>query len=58
MSSTTGSIRVGQRVIASTKDGIVRGVVAYVGETDFALGSWIGLRLNDPGTSMTMGLSS
>lgn len=38
------SIKVGQKVEVIGKD--VRGVVAYIGNTSFATGKWIGLILN------------
>lgn len=40
------SLKVGQRVEVSGKD--VRGVIAFIGITNFATGKWIGLVLDEP----------
>lgn len=40
------SLKVGQRVEVSGKD--VRGVIAFIGITNFASGKWIGLILDGP----------
>lgn len=39
------TFKVGQRVEVTGKD--VKGVIAYIGVTEFAPGSWIGLVLDD-----------
>lgn len=39
-------LKVGQRVEISGKE--VRGAIAYVGMTTFAVGKWVGVILDDP----------
>ncbi len=41
--------KVGDHVIATTKEAAVKGVVAFYGEAEFAPGVWVGVRLKDPG---------
>lgn len=46
MASASGkSFKVGQRVEVTGKD--AKGVVAYVGNTEFAPGTWIGVALDE-----------
>ncbi|EDS30303.1 dynactin [Culex quinquefasciatus] len=39
-------LKIGQRIEVSGKD--VRGVIAYVGMTSFAVGKWVGVILDEP----------
>lgn len=40
------TLKIGQRVEISNKN--VRGVIAYVGMTTFAVGKWVGVVLDEP----------
>jgi dynactin 1 len=39
-------LKVGQRIEVHGKD--VRGIVAYIGMTSFAVGKWVGVILDEP----------
>jgi dynactin 1 len=39
-------LKIGQRIEVSGKD--VRGTVAYIGMTSFAVGKWVGIILDEP----------
>ena len=41
-------LRIGDRVIVSSSQGSKTGVLRYVGTTEFALGEWCGVELDEP----------
>ncbi|XP_045532358.1 restin homolog isoform X2 [Pieris brassicae] len=48
ISTTTGDLRMGDRVIVSSSRGSKAGILRYVGVTEFATGVWAGVELDDP----------
>lgn len=50
LSSTVSQrdLRIGDRVIVSSSQGSKTGVLRYYGTTEFAVGEWCGVELDDP----------
>lgn len=50
LSSTVSQrdLRIGDRVIVSSSQGSKTGVLRYIGITEFALGEWCGVELDEP----------
>lgn len=48
LSTTSGSLRVGDRVYVSTAKGLLSGRLRFMGHADFATGYWAGIELDEP----------